>query len=104
MSPVPAGSLFRRHVAGAAHDDARLRQPAVVVHDFGQAEVGDAGLIGIVDEHVLRLQVAMQGATLMGEMDRLGDDLHIACRALRRQRPSLAMAPRSRPITRSIEK
>ena len=57
--------------------------------NLGQAEVGDPRLIGGVDEHVLRLQVAMQSATLMGEVDRLGDDLDVARRALRRQRPVL---------------
>ena len=90
---MPAGGLLRRHVAGTAHDDARLRQPAVVFHDLGQAEVGDPRLIGGVDEHVLRLQVAMQGATLMGEVDRLGDDLDVARRDLRRQRPVLHEGP-----------
>ena len=84
---MPAGGLLRRHVAGAAHDDARLRQLAVVFHDLGQAEIGDPRLIGGVDEHVLRLQVAMQGAALMGEVDRLGDDLDVTRRPLRRERP-----------------
>ena len=57
--------------------------------NLGQAEVGDPRLIGGVDEHVLRLQVAMQGAALMGEVDRLGDDLDVARRDSRRQRPVL---------------
>ena len=56
-------------------------------HDFGQAEVGDPRPIVGVDQHVLRLQVAMERAALMGELDRLGDDLHILRRALRRQWP-----------------
>ena len=84
---MPAGGLFRRHVAGAAHNDARLCKLAVVFHDLGQAEIGDSRLVGGVDEHVLRLQVTMQGAALMGEMDCLGDDLDVPRRALRRQRP-----------------
>ena len=80
---MPTVGLLWRHVTGTAHDDPRLRQPAVVFNDLGQTEVGDLRLIGGVDEHVLRLQVAMQGATLMREVDGLGNDLDIAGRALR---------------------
>ncbi len=86
---LAAGGLLRRHVAGSAHDHSRLRHSTVVVHEFGQAKVGDPWLIGSVDEHVLRLQVAMQSATLVSEVDGLGDDLHVARRRPWRQRPVL---------------
>ncbi len=45
---------------------------------LGEAEVGHARLVKRVDEHVGRLEVAVQDAVLMRIVDGLGDDLDVA--------------------------
>src|SRR5262245_19678548 len=86
---MPAGRLLRRHVAGTAHDDTGVRELAILLGDLGKPKVRDARLVRRVDEHVLRLQVALQSATLVREVDGLGNDLDVARRGAWRQRAFL---------------
>ena len=64
-----AGRLFGRHVAGGAQDRAGARLVRVGLHLLGQAEVGDLGLIVLVEQDVGRLQIAMDDAACVGVMD-----------------------------------
>ena len=71
--------LGRDVVRGAEH--AALGGQAAVVHRAGDAEVGDLGRALLVDEDVLRLDVAVddaapvRGAERAGDLDRVGDRL-----------------------------
>jgi hypothetical protein len=81
-----AAGLLGRHVAGCADDGPGGGQAGVLVGALGQAEVGDARLALGVDQDVGRLEVAVQHAAAVREVDRLGDDADVAHRLQRRQR------------------
>jgi hypothetical protein len=68
--PFLRGRLFGGHVAGGADNGARLRQALPTLDALGQAEVGDVRLALRVQEDVGRLEVAVQDAALVREMDR----------------------------------
>ena len=67
-----ARSLLGRHVGGRADDRPRVRQLAVPLDSLGQAEVGDMRLTIGIDQDIRRLQVAMEDASLVSVVDRLG--------------------------------
>ena len=75
-----AGGLFRRDVIGRADRLAGLGQVRVVRQPLGQAEVGDARLVAVVNEHVGRLKIAMEDALLVGVVDRRRDAVQVARR------------------------
>ncbi len=68
-----AGSLFWRHVAGRAHNQAGIGQPAVRLETLGQAEIGDIRFALGVEQDIGGFQVAVQNAALMGEVDGSSD-------------------------------
>ena len=71
--PVAASSLLRRHVTGRAQDVPRLGLPVLDLQPLRQAKVRHlGGSIGI-EEHVRRLQVAMDNAHPVGRVHRGGD-------------------------------
>src|SRR5262249_30265396 len=93
--PVPAGRLFRGHVAGGAHNGAALGRGNVRVQLLGQTEVGDLrkeeggrrkeeGRVRwiffilhpsdfcLLEEDVRRLQIAVNDAVLVGVVDGAG--------------------------------
>jgi hypothetical protein len=77
---VVAQRLLGRHVVRRA-EHAAVRREAVVVERAGDAEVGDLGRALLVDQDVLRLDVAVddaarvRGAERAGDLDRVGDRL-----------------------------
>ena len=60
-----APRLFGRHVAGRAQHRHGARERAVLLHQPGQPEVGEMRFALRVEQHVARLDVAMQNAALM---------------------------------------
>ena len=82
--------LFGRHVCGGARHDAlaRVRHVRLRRHDLRQAEVEHLGAAVARDEDVGRLEIAMEDALLMRDMEGVGN-LHGHARGvLRRQRPA----------------
>ena len=69
--------LFGRHVIGRAKHLPGCRQFGIAFELLGQAKVRDARLIGFIQQHVGRFEVAVQDATLMRIVDRLGDGLDV---------------------------
>ena len=73
--------LFRRHIVRRAHDLPHAGQMEVLrlaAQDFGQAEVGDLCAALLVQQHVLRLDVAVHDAFVVRILEglaNLGDDL-----------------------------
>ena len=69
-----AARLLRRHVRGRAEQRARAGQAAVGGRLAGEAEVGDdrppAAVVGALDEHVGRLDVAVDDAEAVGLVQR----------------------------------
>ena len=63
--------LLRREVLGGSHDRARLGH--VGRAGTGDPEIGDLGVVGVVDDHVVGFQVAMDDAVTVGEAGRLED-------------------------------
>ena len=81
-----ARRLLRGHVGERAHDVARARE-RLVAGEVGDAEVGQLGrAVGraraVGDHHVLRLDVAVDDAALVGVLERVGerepDPQHVA--------------------------
>ena len=86
----PARGLLGRHVGERAHDVARQRQ-RVLAGEVGDAEVGQlrrraARGRAVGHDHVLRLDVAVDDAALVGVVERVGereaDAQHVAVRQL----------------------
>jgi hypothetical protein len=78
LAPL-AQDLLRRHVVRRAHHGAGGRQPRLAGHALGEAEVGDErperrAVAG--QEHVLRLEVAVDVAVRVGEAHRLRHPEH----------------------------
>ncbi len=71
--------LLRSHVMGCA-DDLRLagqiRAATFAAHDLGDAEVGNFHPALFVEQDILRFDVAMDHAMLMGELERLTNFRH----------------------------
>ena len=63
--PGTARGLFRRHISRRAEHGSADGQTRVILHQFGQSEIGDVRLALIVEEDIGRLQVAVQNAALM---------------------------------------
>ncbi len=77
--PLPGGAgLFRGHVRGRADDGLGLGQAAFLLEALGQAEVGELRIARAVQQHVGRLEVAVQDAALVGVMDGAGQGRHQA--------------------------
>ena len=75
IEPLAPG-LLRAHVLGRAHDDARLRLRPRPVDELGDAEVehlheGRRALDPLHQEDVVRLQIAVDDAALVGGVQRL---------------------------------
>ena len=81
-----AGGLLRRHVGRRTHDGAGTRLIDVLVELLGQAEVGHLGHTVGRQQHVDRLQVAMNDALAVGRRDGLGQRLKHLRRPTRRLR------------------
>ena len=98
--------LLRRHVVGRAEHLAAQGQFAVVMQPLGQAEVGHARLVERVDQHVGRLEVAVQNAAFVRVVDGLGDGLDVTrgAAAGQRLRPLPQSSARFWPSTKSIAK
>jgi hypothetical protein len=62
--------LLRRHVCGRSNHAAGRGQSLLVVDELRDAEVEDLRLAAIRDEDVVRLDVAMYDAEVMGDADR----------------------------------
>ena len=79
--------LLRRHVVRRTEHLAAERQFRLGFEPLGQAEVRHARLIGRgVNQHVRRLEIAMQHIPLVRKVDRFGDGLEIRGRLPGRQR------------------
>jgi hypothetical protein len=71
---------LRGHVGDGAHRD--VRGGSGVLHRAGNAEVEQRGVVGVVDEDVGRLDVAVQHLLVVGVPERIGklaDDGRRAC-------------------------
>ncbi len=79
--------LLRGHVGGGADGDVGHRQPGVG-HPRGDAEVDHAGAV-LDDQHVGRLEVAVDQARAVDRLERLGDARGEPAHGLRGQRPAL---------------
>ena len=73
--------LLRGHVARRAENRARLRQPAVATGPLGETEIGDVGRVVAVEQNVRWLEIAVQDAALVGEMDGPGDGYQLSNRS-----------------------
>ena len=85
LSIVAAGNLLGRHVGGRTHHGARLRAlrlRAVAVLHARHAEVGELGARLRVEHHVRRLDVAVDDARVVGEVERVEQLAHDAHRFL----------------------
>src|SRR5262249_31705363 len=80
-----AGRLLGWHVGRRSHYLPSDCQIAIALQALGHAEVADLGLTVFVDEDVAGLQVAMDDAMTVREMDSVGDLPHQLGRCARRQ-------------------
>ncbi len=71
-----ARGLLGRHVAGRPDDLARAGQPTVALDCFRKPKVGYPRIAFLIEQNVARFQVAVNHATLMGILDRVGDHYH----------------------------
>ena len=70
--------LLGRHEVGRAEHLAGHGDAGIAVEPLGQAKIGDARLIGgRVNQHVRRLEIAMQDASLVRVMNRFGNELDV---------------------------
>ena len=81
---VVAERLLGRHVVGRA-EHAPVGGQAVLVERAGDAEVGDLGRALAVDQHVLRLDVAVHDVVRVGAAERAGDLDRVGDRLVDRQ-------------------
>ena len=65
--------LLRRHVTRRSHDRTSTRQPTIVADSFGQTKVRDLRLAVAIEQHVGRLQIAVNHLSTMCISDRLDD-------------------------------
>ena len=72
----PAGDHLGRQVTRGADQVEGRRDVGLVLQDLGEAEVADVGLPRLIKEHVPGLEIAVQNAALMREMNRLGQRDH----------------------------
>ena len=70
--------LFGRHVAGCAKRRATDCQSSLQTDVLGQTKVSDADLILLINQDVGRLEIPVQNAPIMGELDGTGGIPHIA--------------------------
>ncbi len=88
---APSGGLFRSHVAGCAHD--HLGDGLALLIEFlGQTEVCHPRRTILGEQHVGRLQVAVDDALLVGHVHGPGDLLDQVGRLPRRQQLDLQLA------------
>ena len=93
--------LLRGHVMRRPHHVARLRQPSrpgIYPYQPGQAEVGDLHPARFVQQDVLRLDVAMNDALVVRELERLANLRHDGQRLARRQLALGQQVPQCHPI------
>jgi hypothetical protein len=81
---VVAERLLGRHVVGRA-EHAPVGRQALLVERAGDSEVGDLGGALAVDQHVLRLHVAMHDVVRVGTAERAGDLDRVGDRLVHRQ-------------------
>jgi hypothetical protein len=97
--------LFRSHVRRRAHDRSGLCQAVAALGAFGQAEVGNFhGSVG-GNEHVARLDVAMDDASVMCRLHGAGnllDDSRCLARLERRAIESSLQGPAGAELGRQI--
>ena len=98
-----AAGLLRGHVARRAHDRAGRRQ-ARFVQLLGQAEVRDLGRAVLRQQHVGRLQVAVNDPLLVGRLHGPGQRLDQPRRLGRRQRRAIEFLVQAPPGQNSMEK
>ena len=67
------GRLFGRDKAGTAEDGFGHGEPGVVFEQLGQTEVGQMRFAVGVDDDVVRFEVPVQDAVLVGVMDGMGE-------------------------------
>ena len=65
----PGVDLFGRHVSWRADDLSRCRQQFGALKPLGQPKIGDVQFAEFVDQHVGRLEVAMNDTFLVGVVD-----------------------------------
>ena len=71
-----ARGLFRRHVGRSAQHAAGEGHALLPLDPLGQAEVGDVGVVLVIQQDIGRLQVAMEDAALVGMVNGIGDLRH----------------------------
>ena len=87
--PAGAAGLLGSHVAGRADDGAFLRFGTAAVGLLGQTEINDLGCAVRREEHVGRLQVAVDDAAVVGRVDGGRQSFHNPSRLGRGQRRPL---------------
>ncbi len=94
-----AGRLLRGHVGRGAQDRAGRCQLAILFQTPGHTKVGDLGSACLGQQHVGRLEVAVDDAVLVGVVNSGSDLLHQARGLDGRQGPGLPgiASLRSRP-------
>ncbi len=83
-----AAPLLGGHVGRGAQDAARGGELGRPGEHLGDAEVGQVGVVALVEQHVVRLQVAVDDALFVGEGQRTGDLAEHPRRQRQRQRPA----------------
>ena len=93
--------LLRRHVVRRAHHVLPARQRLVLgagAQHLGDAKVGDLHPALLVQQDVLRLDVAVDDALLVGELQRLADLRHDDQRLLGASLPALQQLPQGHAV------
>ena len=99
--------LLGSHVLGRAHDLARAGQRRVLrlaAHQLRDAEVGDLDPALLVQQHVLRLDVTVDHALVVGVLQGLADLRHDGQGLFRRNLPVSSSCRNVRPSTNSMRK
>ena len=74
---ICAQSLFWSHVLRGSQGLLRLGEARGRFQHPGEAEVGEYGLLAVVNEDIARLHVAVQDLVGVGEIERLGQGRHV---------------------------
>ena len=93
--------LLRRHVVQRPHHLAGAGQrhlQRIPVRELGQTEVGDLQLAAFVQQQVLRLDVAVDDAVVMGVLQGRADLRHDGQRLARRQPAAVQQLPQVGPV------
>jgi len=69
-----AARLLGRHIGGGADDGVGVSEGAVALEKFGDAEIGEVRLALDIEKDVARLEISMEHAALVSEMDGTGND------------------------------